>query len=93
MGHTPPTGDHEGPPNPIISLFVCGALPISVALCGTIAGIASVLPGRVAEHCDRVLAIVPAAARALPLEAGSDGGLERTFPGRDNLVSWIFSFI
>jgi hypothetical protein len=73
-------------------IAACDALPTSVALCGAIAGIAPASPGSIAGYCDQTEAIEPVVARALPHAAGSDDGYERTFPGRDNLVSWLFPF-
>ena len=75
-----------------VSLSACDALPALVGLREMIAGIAPASPGSGAECCDQTAAIVPAAAHAPPHAAGSDGGSERTSRGRDNLVSWSFSF-
>ena len=45
-----------------------------------------------AGHSDQAEAIVPTFARVQLRLASSDDGSERTFRGRDNLVSWSFSF-
>ena len=69
----------------------CDASLSLVVSRGAIAGRAPVSPGNAAGNCDLAVALVPAAARALPRAAGSDDGFERISRGRDILESWSFS--
>ena len=70
----------------------CDALLALVVLCGATAGIVLASQVSGAGYSDLTEAIAPAFVRALPRSASSDDGSVRTSRGRDNLVSWLFSF-